>query len=253
MRRFSGNAVEYLDSRPFPTGEVPRVPAAMHPRYALADAEELKALLQPLALVGERSSEHGFMFQNGASSPWRLAYAEHADLVYEFGKDNLTTPPKAAWVDDPARSANEQALCRVLRRVAAELSDKTQLATSGHHFNYVLVQRYTADEYLSWHRDEPAPRNKVGLAAGTPVGSVSLGANRVFAFTDDAYDEERAHRQYGLVLQDGDLVVMQAACHKRQNAGGFAHALLRSSSGASCGAVGVRFNLTFRVMQSARA
>ena len=97
--------------------------------------------------------------------------------------------------------------------------------------------------------------------SGTPVASISLGASRVFAFTKDAYfydaprnpalEERDRAAQFGLWLHHRDLLVMQAKCNLPRAAGGYAHALLRCPEDARpSGEAGVRFNLTFRVMQS---
>ena len=161
------------------------------------------------------------------------------------------TPPKP-W-KDAAQSADERELCAVLRRMADTLSGEV-LAATAHRFNYVLVQRYTADAFLSFHRDKSSPPGgPAGQVHSTPVASISLGASRVFAFTKDAYDKrigytQMGNTQYGLELRHRDLLLMQASCNAPQADGGYAHALLRSQDEADKDAV--RFNLTFRVMQS---
>ena len=129
--------------------------------------------------------------------------------------------------------------------MAAQLSSKL-LAGSSMRFNYVLVQRYAnAQSFLSFHRDTSLKPGSTaaGQVNGSPVASISLGAERVFAFTRDAYKDKQP--MYGLRLPHRSLVVMTQTCNDN-----WAHALLRGSESDEDG---VRYNLTFRVMQGAAA
>ena len=84
---------------------------------------------------------------------------------------------------------------------------------------------------------------QAGQVHGTPVASISLGAERVFAFCQDAYKDKMP--MYGLRLPHRCLVTMSQLCNDT-----YAHALLLGSQNDGDG---VRYNLTFRVMQPAAA
>ena len=92
---------------------------------------------------------------------------------------------------------------------------------------------------------------QAGQVNGTPIASISLGSSRVFAFTPDAYGERWPpwEPQCGLWLMHRTLLVMKAECNLPKNMGGCAHALLSGPDGLRENQ-SVRFNLTFRVMQS---
>jgi alkylated DNA repair dioxygenase AlkB len=100
------------------------------------------------------------------------------------------------------------------------------------------------DTFLSFHRDAALKKadTAAGQVHGTPVASISLGAERVFAFTKD----RQTHKipMYGLRLPHRCLVTMSQLCNDT-----YAHALLLGSPNED----GVRYNLTFRVMQPAAA
>ena len=222
---------------------------------APADADCLVRLLSalPMALEGD-DTRHGWQHIHSSHSPARLAYAEAGDLVYTFGRNNYVTPPRP-WSERHCRTPAERELCTLLRRMAAELT-RQQLQGTSHVFNYVLIQKYDGPAtFLSFHRDASnGPAQSSGLAGqvhGTPVASLSLGAARVFAFTSNAYAYESVVDQFGLRLLHGSLLVMDAACNERQRNGGLAHALLMGSGDDEDATRngGVRFNLTFRVMQ----
>ena len=179
-------------------------------------------------------------------SPARMAFADDGRLTYTYGKPQggraYVTKP-ASWAAEVERPPAEAELCEVLRTMADTLSDK-ELRGTGWRFNYVLLQRYDGPQtFLSFHRDSAEKRGsaEAGQVHGSPVASVSLGASRVFAFTNDAYADRQ--RMFGLRLPHRCLVVMQQKCNDN-----YAHAILR---GGTPEEEGVRYNLTFRVMQGA--
>ena len=219
----------------------------------VASAERLVSLLDSMPVQAHMpgSTEHPATIPNafGAMlsphSPARMAFADDGRLTYMYGKPQggraYVTKP-ASWAAEVARPEAEAELCNLLRRMAEKLSDE-QLNGTEWRFNYVLVQRYAgADTFLSFHRDSCLKRGSTaaGQVHGSPVTSVSLGALRVFAFTRDAYADKQP--MYGLRLPHRCLVVMQQKCNDN-----YAHAILRGASEDD----GVRYNLTFRVMQPA--
>ncbi|EOD37561.1 hypothetical protein EMIHUDRAFT_225460 [Emiliania huxleyi CCMP1516] len=203
--------------------------AAFTPEYVPADlASTLTRLLDGVDVVPFDDSArfddsvqapatvpNAFGGMRPPSSPSRLAFAEAEGLTYRYGR---------------VRYAQ---LCRLLRRLAAQLSER-ELKGRPH--------RYAGrDTCLSWHRDraEAQGSSDAGQVYDTPVASISLGASRVFAFCPDAYKDKQP--QYGLRLSHGSLLVMTAECNRE-----YAHALLQ---GSTADGEGARYNLTFRCMQ----
>ena len=203
-------------------------------RQEVFDGGELEHLAPTPNVFGAMLSPH---------APARMAYAEVGRLEYTYGKPSggraYVTKPASWNSDDPA----EKDLCTLLRKTAGELT--TKLLSGSQRFNYVLVQRYAGrNTFLSFHRDAALKEgsSEAGQVHGTPVASISLGAERVFAFTKD----RQTHKipMYGLRLPHRCLVTMSQLCNDT-----YAHALLLGSQNED----GVRYNLTFRVMQPAEA
>lgn len=103
----------------------------------------------------------------------------------------------------------------------------------GYEPNNCLANYYpTGDSTMGWHADSVA-----GLAAGTGVSIVSLGAARALSFRREA-DRSEVHT---LTLESGSLLHMTAAMQST-----WKHAVLRAE-GVSAG----RISLTFRRIREA--
>ena len=232
----------------------PELDARFEPDYVTQpDAETLVRLLEKVPrqeVFDGGNLEHPAPTPNvfGAMlsphAPSRMAYAEDGRLDYTYGKPSggraYVTKP-ASWA---SKEGNEAELCTLLRKLAGELT--TKLLSGSQRFNYVLVQRYAGrNTFLSFHRDAALKKGDTaaGQVHGTPVASISLGAERVFAFA--MQPREHAKPMYGLRLPHRSLVTMSQLCNDT-----YAHALLLGSQNDEDG---VRYNLTFRVMQPAAA
>ena len=92
-------------------------------------------------------------------------------------------------------------------------------------FEFALVNRYdTGEDYIAWHSDREA--------RGTPIASISMGAERNFKFKRIDNDKIVVSKD----LRHGSLVLMKGTTQQL-----FKHTLTKTSK-----LIGQRLNITFR-------
>ena len=160
-----------------------------------------------------------------AEVPWRN------DEVVIFGK-RFVTARKVAWYGDDAFAYTYSGTTRHALPWTAELlrlKAKVELI-AGTTFNSCLINLYQhGEEGMSWHSDDEPT-----LVRGATIASMSLGAERKFAF--------KHKREPGLtasiMLEHGSLLLMKGATQEH-----WLHALPKTKRVTT-----PRINLTFRVM-----
>jgi alkylated DNA repair dioxygenase AlkB len=150
------------------------------------------------------------------------------DEAVIFGK-HIITKRKAAWYGDSGflytySNTTKQALpwtkeLLALKKIAEE--------RSGASFNSCLLNLYhNGEEGMSWHSDD-----EKSLGKDTAIASISLGAERKFAFKH----KKTAH-SVSLLLEDGSLLLMKGSTQTN-----WLHSLPKSTRVKQA-----RINLTFR-------
>lgn len=154
--------------------------------------------------------------------PWE------ADEIQMFGK-LVKTARKVAWVGDPGcvyTYSGVQKSPQAWSNELLEMKHKLEQLT-GHDFNSCLLNLYhTGDEGMGWHSD-----NERELDSTNPIASISLGAERKFAFRHKQ-DKETS----SVFLGNGSLLIMHPPIQEHWH-----HSLLKTKKVTS-----PRINLTFR-------
>jgi alkylated DNA repair dioxygenase AlkB len=152
------------------------------------------------------------------------------DEALIYGK-LIVTKRKAAWYGDENFSYTYSRRTKVALPWTAELKALKSLVESrtGDRFNSCLLNLYhSGEEGMSWHSDD-----EDCLGVNTTIASLSLGAERLFAFK---------HRTQGtkvsLMLEHGSLLVMKGETQTH-----WLHALPKSTKVKR-----PRINLTFRTI-----
>jgi len=154
------------------------------------------------------------------------------DEAIIFGK-HITTKRKAAWYGDAAYAYTYSKVTKQALPWTTELFYLKQIAQqiTGAAYNSCLLNLYhNGDEAMAWHSDDEKT-----LAPNAAIASISLGAERKFAFK---------HKQTGetvsLLLEHGSLLVMKDATQTN-----WLHRLSKSAVIKTA-----RINLTFRTMMN---
>jgi alkylated DNA repair dioxygenase AlkB len=145
-----------------------------------------------------------------------------------FGK-LVTTRRKFAWVGDPQCSYTYSGVQKIPQAWTSELIlVKEQLEKiSKAEFNSCLLNLYhDGDDGMGWHSDDEKELN-----SSAPIASLSLGAQRKFAFRHKKDKETIA-----LFLESGSALIMYAPTQQY-----WQHALLKTKTVSD-----IRINLTFR-------
>jgi alkylated DNA repair dioxygenase AlkB len=171
---------------------------------------------------------------------WReLDWSQREITVY--GR-RVMQPRLVAWYGDAAAVYSYSGLTLeplpwhpVLRDLCQRIEDAT-----GHRFNSVLANAYRdGRDSMGWHAD-----NEKELGPQPVIASLSLGAPRRFLLRlaqrqpglKTTIRTGVATGSFGLTLENGSLLLMQAGCQQR-----YQHALPRTRR-----ATGLRINLTYR-------
>ncbi len=123
------------------------------------------------------------------------------DEAVIFGK-KIITRRKVAWYGDAAYEYTySNTTKRALRWTAVLLELKTLIEReAGERFNSCLLNLYhTGDEGMAWHSDGETNLRKDGA-----IGSLSLGAERKFAFK-----HKQSKEKVEFLLEHGSLLVMK--------------------------------------------
>jgi len=171
--------------------------------------------------LSERESFH-LMHQLKTSLSWE------PDQLMMFGK-KVATRRKVAWVGDAhcaytysGIKKNPQAWIPELLSMKAQLEDLAQS-----EFNSCLLNFYhDGDDGMGWHSD-----NEKELDPYAPIASLSLGAERKFAFR-----HKETKTSVSLNLEDGSALIMRSPTQQF-----WKHALLKTKVVSE-----PRLNLTFR-------
>ncbi|MES2429956.1 MAG: alpha-ketoglutarate-dependent dioxygenase AlkB [Bacteroidota bacterium] len=128
------------------------------------------------------------------------------DEALIFGK-KIITKRKVAWYGDkPFEYTYSNTTKLALPWMAELLELKTIIEQeSNETFNSCLLNLYhTGEEGMAWHSDGEADLKKDGA-----IGSVSLGAERKFAFK-----HKRTKETVSIILEHGSLLVMKGTTQK---------------------------------------
>ena len=150
------------------------------------------------------------------------------DQLMMFGK-LVTTRRKVAWVGDPKCSYSYSGIKKNPQNWTSELLFiKVQLEEiSQAEFNSCLLNLYhDGDDAMGWHSDDEKE-----LDPKSPIASLSLGAQRKFAFR-----HKKNKETISLFLENGSALIMHPPTQKH-----WQHALLKTKTASD-----VRINLTFR-------
>ena len=151
-----------------------------------------------------------------------------SDRIQMFGK-LITTSRKVAWFGDPECLYTYSGVQKSPQGWTTELLQiKQQLEQRiGHSYNSCLLNLYHAgNEGMGWHSDDEKE-----LDSSAPIASLSLGAQRKFAFR-----HKKDKTTSSLFLENGSLLMMYPPIQEHWH-----HALLKTQI-----AIGPRINLTFR-------
>jgi len=151
-----------------------------------------------------------------------------ADQLLMFGK-KITTRRKVAWAADPNCTYTYSGVLKVPQAWTPTLlliKDRLE-AMSQCQFNSCLLNFYhDGDDGMGWHSDDERE-----LDPHSPIASLSLGAERKFAFR-----HKRDKEKISLFLENGSALIMHAPTQEFWH-----HALLKTKTVSA-----VRINLTFR-------
>jgi len=151
-----------------------------------------------------------------------------SDQLLMFGK-KITTRRKVAWVADSKCSYTYSGVLKVPQAWTSDLLlIKNRLeAISQYQFNSCLLNFYhDGDDGMGWHSDDEKE-----LDPHAPIASLSLGAQRKFAFR-----HKKDKEQISLFLENGSALIMHAPTQEFWH-----HALLKTKTTSEA-----RINLTFR-------
>lgn len=154
--------------------------------------------------------------------------AWEADRIQMFGK-LIITSRKVAWFGDPGCRYTYSGVpksplswTKELLQIKQRLEQKT-----GYSYNSCLLNLYHAgNEAMGWHSDDEKE-----LDSSVPIASLSLGAQRKFAFR-----HKQDKTTCSLFLENGSLLMMHPPIQEHWH-----HALLKTQI-----PIGPRINLTFR-------
>lgn len=152
------------------------------------------------------------------------------DEAIIFGK-HILTKRKAAWYGDSAYTYTYSKVTKQALPWTTELFFLKQLAQqlTGATYNSCLLNLYhNGDEAMAWHSDDEKT-----LVQDGAIASISLGAERKFAFKHKRTDET-----ISMLLEHGSLLVMKGATQTN-----WLHRLSKSKL-----VKGARINLTFRTI-----
>ncbi|MBT8589506.1 alpha-ketoglutarate-dependent dioxygenase AlkB [Polynucleobacter paneuropaeus] len=145
-----------------------------------------------------------------------------------FGK-LVTTRRKVAWVGDPKCSYTYSGIKKIPQNWTSELLFiKAQLEEiSQSEFNSCLLNLYhDGNDGMGWHSDDEKELDPL-----SPIASLSLGAQRKFAFR-----HKKDKETISLFLENGSALIMHPPTQEY-----WQHALLKSKTASD-----IRINLTFR-------
>ena len=151
-----------------------------------------------------------------------------AEQLMMFGKF-VTTRRKVAWVADPLCSYTYSGVKKNPQNWTTELIlIKEQLEEiSQYEFNSCLLNLYhDGDDGMGWHSDDEEE-----LDPTSPIASLSLGAQRKFAFR-----HKKDKESISLFLENGSALIMHPPTQEY-----WQHALLKTKTASDA-----RINLTFR-------
>lgn len=151
-----------------------------------------------------------------------------ADQVMMFGK-LVTTRRKVAWTGDPECTYTYSGVKKSPQAWIPELlSIKTQLEKlTQSEFNSCLLNFYhDGNDGMGWHSDDEKE-----LDANSPIASLSLGAQRKFAFRHKV-----DKTTIPLYLENGSVLIMHSPTQQF-----WQHTLLKTKT-----VINPRINLTFR-------
>lgn len=161
-----------------------------------------------------------------ADVPWK------SDEVVIFGK-RIQTARQVAWFGDSDFSYTYSGIARHAIAWNAAMRELKQLVEriSGATYNSCLVNLYhEGSEGMSWHSDDEKE-----LEHDAPIASLSLGAERKFAFK-----HKRTSAATSLLLEHGSLLMMRGSTQTH-----WLHSLPKSKK-----VTAPRINLTFRTIAS---
>ena len=156
------------------------------------------------------------------SLPWEV------DEIKMFGK-LVKTARKVIWVGNPECAYTYSGVQKTPQAWTNELLQmKLKLEKfTGYTYNSCLLNLYhSGAEGMGWHSDDEKE-----LDARAPIASVSLGAQRKFAFR-----HKQDKTTSSLFLENGSLLIMHPPIQEHWH-----HSLLKTKT-----VTGPRINLTFR-------
>ncbi|HLP20827.1 MAG TPA: alpha-ketoglutarate-dependent dioxygenase AlkB [Chitinophagales bacterium] len=124
-----------------------------------------------------------------------------SDEVIIFGK-HITTKRKTAWYGDEPYNYTYSGIARKALLWTQELTELKRIAEdiSGETYNSCLLNLYhDGSESMGWHSD-----NESSIKPQSAIASISLGAERKFAFKHKATGDT-----VSLLLENGSLLVMK--------------------------------------------
>ena len=155
-----------------------------------------------------------------------------SDQIKMFGK-LVTTRRKVAWIGDPRCTYSYSGVKKSPKAWTPEIlfvkNQREELAQS--EFNSCLLNLYhDGEDGMGWHSD-----NEKELDASAPIVSLSLGAQRKFAFR-----HKGDKTTIPLYLENGSALMMRSPTQEF-----WQHALLKTKRVSS-----PRINLTFRKIKT---
>jgi alkylated DNA repair dioxygenase AlkB len=151
-----------------------------------------------------------------------------SDQITMFGR-SVITARKVAWVGDPEclyTYSGIQKIPQVWTHELLQIKRKLEQAT-GYTYNSCLLNLYhNGDEGMGWHSD-----NEKELDSTNPIASISLGAQRKFAFR-----HKQDKTTVPILLEHGSLLIMHPPIQDFWH-----HSLLKTKY-----IMNPRINLTFR-------
>ncbi|MGK2927264.1 MAG: alpha-ketoglutarate-dependent dioxygenase AlkB family protein [Lysobacterales bacterium] len=179
------------------------------PRFL--DEAEADAALARLWLELDWSQREITLFGRRVMQPRLIAWHGEAGAVYTYS--GLTLQP-LPW-----------------HPLLQDLRERIEVR-SGHRFNSVLANAYRdGRDSMGWHADKEKE-----LGPQAVVASLSLGAPRRFLLRPVRRRPGDQGGSFGLNLESGSLLLMQAGCQQR-----YQHAVPRTRR-----ETGLRINLTYR-------
>ncbi|WP_216155824.1 alpha-ketoglutarate-dependent dioxygenase AlkB [Polynucleobacter sp. P1-05-14] len=141
----------------------------------------------------------------------------------------VTTRRKVAWVADPLCSYTYSGVKKIPQAWTSELvliKEKLEKASQA-EFNSCLLNLYhDGNDGMGWHSDDEKELDPL-----SPIASLSLGAQRKFAFR-----HKKDKETISLYLENGSALIMHPPIQEH-----WQHALLKTKTASD-----IRINLTFR-------